>query len=211
MDVTQSRSDNPHDAFASDYDQQVLAYGWWGHEALFGLCYEFVRPGERLLDVGIGTGLSSALFARTGLQVFGFDSSLAMLKRCQAKHLAADLKQVDLTRIPWPYAAAAFDHVIMCGVLHFVADLGPAVAETARVIRRHGILAFTTKVPPANSQAVSQQIVDGIAVFSHRKSTVEGVMASHGFETLKCLRVPVGADQACADSFYVFVTRKSAN
>ena len=72
---------SPHDDFAADYDQQVRAYGWWGHEALFGLCFEHVRAGERLLDVGIGTGLASAPFARAGVRVFGFDASPEMLNR----------------------------------------------------------------------------------------------------------------------------------
>jgi len=133
--VDNANASSPHDAFAADYDQQVRAYGWWGHEALFGLCFEYVRAGEHLLDAGIGTGLASAPFARAGLQVSGFDASPEMLKRCRAKGFAVELKQADVMATPWPYPDASFEHVIACGVLHFLADLGPVFTKR----RRRGI------------------------------------------------------------------------
>ena len=40
MDNLNSSGDSVHDQFAADYDQQVRTYGRWGHEALFGLCFE---------------------------------------------------------------------------------------------------------------------------------------------------------------------------
>ena len=35
---------------------------------------------DRLLDIGIGTGLGSLPFAKTGLEIFGIDGSGEMLK-----------------------------------------------------------------------------------------------------------------------------------
>jgi predicted TPR repeat methyltransferase len=209
MDSKEAGSDSSHNDFAADYDQQVCAYGWWGHEALFGLCYEFVHPHENLLDVGIGTGLASALFARAGLQVYGFDSSLEMLNRCRAKNITTELRHFDLATTPWPYPEAFFDHAIACGVLHFFADLRPFFSEAARVIRSGGILAFTTRAPPPGSTGVTQETIDGIDVFSHTKAIVEDVNADYGFEPLKCLRLSVGSGEERPDSFFAFVTRKS--
>ena len=70
---------------ATQYERQVAEQAWHGHEIMFGLMYEYVRPGESLLDIGIGTGLSSLLFHKTGLRVSGFDNSTDMLKGCEPK------------------------------------------------------------------------------------------------------------------------------
>ena len=58
---------------------QVQAYDCHIADLLFGLCYEFTRPGQRLLDAGIGTGLSARLFPRAGLTIYGMDFSPAIV------------------------------------------------------------------------------------------------------------------------------------
>jgi len=52
-----------HDEHASDYDREARETWWFGPKVLFGLCFEYVSPHERLLDIGIGTGLGSMPFA----------------------------------------------------------------------------------------------------------------------------------------------------
>jgi len=89
-----------HDAYAADYDQQVQSYGCYVADVLFGLCYEYVQPGQRVLDAGIGSGLSAQLFAKAGLDVHGMDFSPAMLAACRAKGIAVDLKLHDLQQAP---------------------------------------------------------------------------------------------------------------
>ena len=93
-----------HDAYAADYNAEVLAYDCHITDLLFGLSYEFIRPGQRLLDAGIGSGLSSTLAAKAGLEVHGMDFSPAMLEVCRAKGFAADLKLHDLQHLPWVYS-----------------------------------------------------------------------------------------------------------
>ena len=132
-----------------------------------------------------------------------------MLELCRAKNIALDLKLFDLTTTPWPYPDSFFDHVMACGVLHFLADLGPVFGEAARVIAPGGIFAFTTKAPPPGTQNVIEQTIDSVPVFSHGKSAVDEVIARHGFEALKCLRLSVGSGEERPDSFFAFVARKS--
>ena len=52
-----------HDEHASEYDREARETGG-SAEVLFDLCFEYVSPHERLLDIGIGTGLGSMPFAR---------------------------------------------------------------------------------------------------------------------------------------------------
>ena len=85
-----------HDAYALDYDAQVDAYECYVADLLFGLAYEYIEPGQRLLDIGIGSGLSAWPFAKAGLEISGMDFSPVMLDICKSKGLAKDLTLHDL-------------------------------------------------------------------------------------------------------------------
>lgn len=186
-----------HDAYAADYDSQVKVYACYLADLLFGLCYEFSQPGQLLLDAGIGSGLSAQLFAKAGLEIHGMDFSPAMLAVCRDKGFAADLKQHDMTQVPWPYPAKQFDHVVCCGVLHFIPELEGILGEARRVLRQGGLFAFTTKVAPlaANGyQKYGQQTSGGFAIFSHTSAYIETSLASQTFTCLKRQNCFVGDD-----------------
>jgi predicted TPR repeat methyltransferase len=185
-----------HDAYAADYDAQVQAYDCHIHDVLFGLCYAFTRPDQRLLDVGIGSGLAGQLFARAGLAVNGMDFAPAMLDLCRAKGFATGLIQHDLLQFPWPYPAATFDHVVCCGVLHFVAGLDGIFDEAARVLAAGGVFAFTTRWPAAleNDQPCTRHAAGEFEIFSHAPAHVEALLAQHAYTPLKRQRCFVGED-----------------
>ncbi len=162
-----------HDLGADEYDRQVEAYESHGHDLLFGLSYEFTRPGQRLVDVGIGTGLASLAFARTGLEVFGLDGSPEMLRVCRAKGFARELRCQNLQATPWPYPDCAFNLAICCGVLHFFGDLDPLAGEVVRILAGDGVFAFTATLPDREQTGVAvQPWVErdtpwGVAIFVH--------------------------------------------
>ena len=133
------------DAFAAQYDESAKRYGWYAPEVLFGLVYDRIEPGEKVLDLGIGTGLSSAPFKKAGLQIHGVDGSAEMLELCASRGVATDLKQHDFLSVPLPYADNHFDHIIACGVFHLVGHLDNVVAEAARLARGAGTFVFTTE------------------------------------------------------------------
>lgn len=195
--MTQTTNGALHDAYAVDYDAQVQAYDCHIGDLLFGLCYEFVRPGQRLLDAGIGSGLSAQLFAQAGLEVHGMDFSAAMLAICRAKGLAADLRLHDLTQAPWPYPAACFDHLVCCGVLHFIPELDAVFDEAARVLLPGGVFAFTTRQPAGPvglSTPFERHTAGDFAIYSHAAACVEALLAQRGFTVLKTQRCLVGED-----------------
>jgi ubiquinone/menaquinone biosynthesis C-methylase UbiE len=74
-----------HDKSAGIYDNMSMRVENHGHEVLFGLAYEYLSPGDTVLDVGIGTGLSTYLFYKAGLRVYGVDGSETMLDICRKK------------------------------------------------------------------------------------------------------------------------------
>jgi predicted TPR repeat methyltransferase len=199
-----------HDESAADYDRLAREYRCFAPETLFGLCFEYVQPGERLLDIGIGTGLCAALFAKAGLRVSGIDASREMLNMCKAKGIAVELRQHDVRATPWPYPDSAFDHLTACGMLHFLDDLAPIFREAARLVRPKGLFAFTTKIPTQlGLDSCSKEIISGVAIFSHGNSYIEKLAAGSGFELLKALEILMGMDQVeRREPFCVFATRK---
>ncbi|MHC4942166.1 MAG: class I SAM-dependent DNA methyltransferase [Planctomycetota bacterium] len=143
--MTRNETGEYHAEDAGRYDRHAAERGWHGHEILFGLMYEYIHPGEKLLDIGIGTGLSSLLFHGAGLLITGFDSSREMLKQCESKGIASKLLQHDLRRVPYPFSADTFTHVISLAVLNFFADPSPVFEEAARIIKPKGIFGFTVE------------------------------------------------------------------
>lgn len=96
------------------------------------------NPGERLLDVGCGTGWFSAGFAQAGLQVTGLDPDRAAL----------DFARQRYPRIRWiegrgerlPFADGTFDHAAAVTSLCFVDDPVAVLREMWRISRRSVVL-----------------------------------------------------------------------
>jgi predicted TPR repeat methyltransferase len=186
-----------HDAYASEYDAQVLAYDCWIADLLFGLSYEFIHPGQTLLDVGVGSGLSAQLFAKAGLEIHGMDFSAAMLDICREKGFASGLVQHNLENLPWPYPSRRFDHLVSCGVLHFISDLDGIFGEASRLLVSNGLFAFTTRLSPAlqtPQQKFISQMVGDSEIFSHAPAYLEALLAKHGFALCKTQKCFVGND-----------------
>jgi len=109
------------------------------------LVKERFRPGARLLDFGCGWGDNTAVFARIGYQVEGFDISERNLE--VARQLAASegvANQVHFgvqTAESLDYSDGQFDVVAGVDILHHV-EIPRAIAECRRVLRPGGVAFF---------------------------------------------------------------------
>jgi demethylmenaquinone methyltransferase/2-methoxy-6-polyprenyl-1,4-benzoquinol methylase len=140
------------DSSAADYDRinTVMSFGtggWYRREALVRLK---LAPGERLLDVGSGTGVIAAaaqkIVGDQGL-VVALDPSSGMLTEALARGVK--------TIVPGrgerlPFADASFDAVTMGYALRHVADLDAAMREYARVLRPGGRVMLLEITRPAS-------------------------------------------------------------
>lgn len=156
--------------------------------------FGYVKPSDCLLDLGVGTGLASHSFAQLGLIVYGCDGSAEMLKICESKAFAKELKVVDLRNIPLPYADHSFNHVICCGVLHFFDDLEVIMKEVRRIIKPGGVFAFTVAAQTSKEESVnnnkSQKYLQvptsfGISIFKHGSQYISKTLRTYNFEVLK--------------------------
>jgi SAM-dependent methyltransferase len=102
-----------------------------------------IAPGQRVLDVGCGTGvLTGELARRLGAEnVAGADPS-PMLEATQERVPGAELKQASAEELPWP--DDTFDTALSQLVMHFLTDPAGGVDQMARVTRPGGVVAACT-------------------------------------------------------------------
>ncbi|MFJ9952322.1 class I SAM-dependent methyltransferase [Kitasatospora sp. NPDC091207] len=103
-----------------------------------------LRPGDRVLDAGCGTGRALPLLrAAVGPEgrVIGADVTPEMLRVADARHHGtAALLTADCARLP--LADASLDAVFAAGLISHLGDLDGALRELARVTRPGGALAL---------------------------------------------------------------------
>jgi SAM-dependent methyltransferase len=102
------------------------------------------QPGERLLDVGCGTGVvarQAAPRVAPGGRVCGLDLNAAMLDVARASEADVDWQQGDAAAMP--LADAAFDVVVCQAALMFMPDPAAAVGEMRRVLASGGRLGLS--------------------------------------------------------------------
>lgn len=92
----------------------------------------------RVLDAGCGTGWFSRRFATTGARVTGIDRDPAMLAYARGLDGEVEYLEGDMRALPLPDKSV--DVVAAVTSLCFVADETRALAEMARVARRHVVL-----------------------------------------------------------------------
>ena len=118
-----------------------------GDHAVSGLAR--VRPGQRVLDVGCGTGVAAITAARLGADVYGIDLTPQLLERARENSAIAE------TRVDWregdaeqlPYEDAGFDVVFSQFGHMFAPRPEIATREMLRVLKPGGTIAFATWPP----------------------------------------------------------------
>jgi SAM-dependent methyltransferase len=112
--------------WAEDEDQQVPTY----EEAIR---HVVIAPGQRVLDVGCGTGVFLRLVAERGAEPFGLDASEALIEIARERVPAADLRVGEMEALP--YADHSFDVVTGFNSFFFASDLVAALREAGRVAK----------------------------------------------------------------------------
>ena len=97
-----------------------------------------LHPGDRVLDLAAGTGVSTEELAYSGADTVGVDISLGMLRAGRASRPTIRLLAGDALALP--LRDGAFDAVTISFGLRNVHDTGAALRELARVTRPGGRL-----------------------------------------------------------------------
>lgn len=128
------------DEMASTYDQDLLAVGW-DPVALIRRWPVVIGPGERLLDVGCGTGAVLELFAGADRVLAGMDLSPEMLRIARKKRRGLREARLEAASAagPWPFEDQSFDTIVALAMLEFVPELDETLDELWRVLRPGGM------------------------------------------------------------------------
>jgi phosphatidylethanolamine/phosphatidyl-N-methylethanolamine N-methyltransferase len=146
----------------SDIDRAGVekAYGRWApiYDIVFGKVFDHGRQstiaeadriGGRILDVGVGTGLSLSDYART-TRVCGVDISEPMLRKAQARVSALGLTNVETLAVMdaknLAFKDGAFDAVVAQYVITAVPDPEGALDDFVRVLKVGGELILVNHI-----------------------------------------------------------------
>lgn len=157
-----------------------------------------LRPGERVLDLGCGSGWATRLLARLVAdgpdgfgQVVGLDVSDEMIR--QARTESRDFENVlyvwgSAQQIPWE--ENFFDKVLSVESFYYYSDQDRALAELFRVMAPHGRLFILINLYKDNPYSL--QWVHKLKVPVHVRSKEEYVqlLKAHAFEEVDARQIP---------------------
>ena len=160
-----------------------------------------IRNGERVLDLGTGTGLVAQAALDAGARVVGIDGSTAMLTVAHRTRPALNLVAADA--IDLPFRPMTFDVAIGGFVLAHFTKPDTALFEVLRVLKPRGRVAFsvwadrspdafeqaweelvTSVVPPRMLSSAAQEAVPGRERFA-RRETLQEVLYDAGIRNVR--------------------------
>ncbi len=103
-----------------------------------------VKPGEKILDAGCGTGIFTKEFLEKGAEVVGLDISLPMLCYAEKKIQGYPFSTVCADMLCLPFKDNTFDKTISVTALEFIEDANKAAGELFRVTRPGGTIVVAT-------------------------------------------------------------------
>ena len=128
-----------------------------------------LRPGERVLEVGVGTGLSLPLYPRD-VTITGIDVSREMLEKARSRVARQRLANVEalleMDAERMSFADASFDKVVAMYVVSVVERPAQLLAELHRVCRPHGEIFLVNHVRSDNRFIAA--VEKGLARFSDK-------------------------------------------
>jgi ubiquinone/menaquinone biosynthesis C-methylase UbiE len=105
-----------------------------------------LQPGDRVLDVGTGTGTAASFALGEGRAVIGIDGAPSMVELARQRVPDATFEAMDFSHLT--FADATFDAVVASHSLLFAEDQVDALAEWLRVTRPGGRLSLSVPGPP---------------------------------------------------------------
>ena len=133
------------------------------------------------IDLGCGTGLAAAAFAKEVDRFVGIDLSPRMIERARATGHYAELEVAEMAEGLRGRPGASADLVLAADAMVYVADLAPVLREVARVLMPGGLLAFTVETHGGDGV-----ILGGRLRYAHGAGCVRTALETAGLDLSQC-------------------------
>jgi ubiquinone/menaquinone biosynthesis C-methylase UbiE len=152
-----------------------------------------IQPGDRVLDVGCGTGWASRRMARiaTAGEIVGLDVADEMLRR--AEQSSSAFRNV---RYAWgsaeniPEADNAFNKVLSVESFYYYADQGKALDELRRVMAPGAKLFILINLYKDNHYSLRWVTELKVPVQALSEAEYKALLEKHGFKNVEARRIP---------------------
>jgi phosphatidylethanolamine/phosphatidyl-N-methylethanolamine N-methyltransferase len=176
-----NRVERIYGRYAKVYDR---TFGKVLHKPLVETMGELsLQPGDTVLEVGVGTGVSLPLYPRE-CKVVGIDLSAEMLAQAEKQRQRESLEHVELHRMDasrMDFADDSFDTVLAAYVITAVPDYRRVLAELIRVCKVGGRIVFLN------------HFRDGTPLLSAVEKAISPICRHIGFRTDLTLEALLGA------------------
>jgi len=152
-----------------------------------------IQPGDRILDLGCGTGWASRRMARiaTTGEVVGLDVADEMLRR--AEQASSAFRNV---RYAWgsaeniPEADNAFSKMLSVESFYYYADQGKALDELRRVMAPGAKLFILINLYKDNHYSLRWVTELKVPVQALSEAEYKALLEKHGFKNVEARRIP---------------------
>ncbi|MEZ2144200.1 methyltransferase domain-containing protein [Bradyrhizobium sp. DN5] len=134
---------------------------------------------KHAIDLGCGTGLAAAAFAKQVDHFIGIDLSPGMIKQARATNLYAELEVADMIDGLRGKADASANLVVAADAFVYLSDLAPVLTEIKRVLVSGGVLAFTLETHDGGGIMLGEGLR-----YAHSAEYARGAIAKAGLKLL---------------------------
>ncbi|MET4388684.1 putative TPR repeat methyltransferase [Bradyrhizobium sp. F1.4.3] len=134
---------------------------------------------KRAVDLGCGTGLAAAAFAKQVDHFTGIDLSPGMIKQARATEFYAELEVADMIEGLRGKADASANLVVAADAFVYLSDLAPVLGEARRVLASGGVLAFTLETHDGSGIVLGEGLR-----YAHSAEYVRGAITKAGLKLL---------------------------